>query len=162
MNRLDQISQWLSRLLLWIAAGFLAAMIFLTCANILLRIVWKPVSGTFELMGYFGAVATAFALAYTQLNKGHIAVDVLSQRFSPGMQRVLGGVNALMGTVFFALVTWRIAAYATVLRKSGEVTETLRIPYYPFTYGVALGCGVLSLIFLVEFVRSFHLEEGAS
>jgi hypothetical protein len=55
--------------------------------------------------------------------------------------------------IFFAVVAWQIAKYAATLRKTGEVTETLQVIYYPFTYGVALGCAVLSLVFLTDFLR---------
>jgi TRAP-type C4-dicarboxylate transport system permease small subunit len=133
------------------AAGcFLGAMVFLTCANIFLRLVWLPVQGTFELMGYFGAVLTAFALGYAQSRRGHIAVDILVLGFSRKTQKILSFINAFVCMLFFGLVAWQISQYGTTLWKTGEVTETLRIIYYPFTYCVALGCAVLALVFLTE------------
>jgi hypothetical protein len=60
--------------------------------------------------------------------------------------------------VFFALVSWQIAKYATTLWKTGELTETLRIVYYPFTYGVAFGCATLSLVFLTDLLKSVFYE----
>lgn len=155
MKTLDKISQRLNQAFMWIAGCILGIMIFLTCANIFLRIVWKPISGTFELMGYFGAVITAFALGYTQIGQGHIGVDVIVLRFSERTRGILNGINSLICTVFFALVTWQIARYAKTLWRTGEVTETLRIIYFPFTYAVALGCALLSLVFLTDFLRSF-------
>jgi len=74
-------------------------------------------------------------------------------RFSKRTQSVLNGINALICMFFFAVVAWQIAKYGTTLWKTGEVTETLRIIYYPFTYGVALGCAVLSMVFLIDFVK---------
>ena len=154
METLDRISELLNRVLTWIGGFFLTGMIVLTCANIIFRMVWIPIRGTFELMGYFGAIITAFALGYTQINRGHIAVDVIVLRFSEKTRRILHSINSLICTVFFALVTWQIAKYATTLWKTGEVTETLRIIYYPFTYGVALGCALLSLVFLTDSLKS--------
>jgi len=161
MELLDKITRFLNQVLMWIAGCFLGIMIFLTCANILFRTVWIPIAGTFELMGYFGAILTAGALGYTQMGKGHIAVDVLVVRFSKKTRRILGGVNSLICMIFFAMVTWQIAKYATTLWETGEVTETLRIIYYPFTYGVALGCATLSLVFLTEFLKSVFQEGDA-
>lgn len=155
MDVLDKISQRLNQIFVWIAGCILGIMIFLTCANIFLRAVWVPIAGTFELMGYFGAVITAFALGYTQINRGHIAVDVIVLRFSERTRRMLHIINSLICMVFFALVTWQIAMYGTTLWKTGEVTETLRIIYYPFTYAVALGCALLSLVFLTDVLKSF-------
>lgn len=160
MADLDRVGGFVNRVLIWMAGCFLAAMIALTCSNIVLRLVWGPVRGTYELMGYFGAVMMAFALGYTQIRRGHIAVDILVEGFSKKTRRILNGVNCFICTIFFALVAWQIAKYATTLWKTGEVTETLRIIYYPFTYGVALGCAALSLVFLTEFLKSAFQKKG--
>ena len=81
-DNLESRDTYTNRLLVFCGGLFLVGMIVLTCANITSRAVWEPILGTFELMGYFGAVVTASALAYTQLNRGHIAVNVLIHRFS--------------------------------------------------------------------------------
>ena len=49
--------------------------------------------------------------------------------------------------LFFGLVAWQLLKKAEILRHSGEVTETLRIIYYPFMYVVAVGCVLLALVF---------------
>ncbi|MBW1996547.1 MAG: TRAP transporter small permease [Deltaproteobacteria bacterium] len=159
MAVLEKISNFLNRVLVLIAGSFLAAMIILTCANIFFRIVWMPVRGTYELLGYFGAIVTAFALGYTQQRKGHIAVDILVLGFSKRRRRILDCINSALCMIFFGMVTWQITKYATTLYQTGEVTETLRIIYYPFTYGVAAGCLVLSLVFLTEFLKSLAKER---
>ena len=156
---LDKMIRLLNGILIWLAGLMLGAMIVLTCANIFLRTVWLPVSGTFELMGYFSAVAMAFALGHTQIAKGHISVDILVTRFSSGTRRFLNGVNNLVCGLFFGVVVWQIGKYGTPLWRTGEVTETLRIIYYPFTYAVGLGCALLSLVFLVEFLKSLLVKE---
>ena len=159
MEVLERVRSFLTRILAWIAGLFLGAMIVVTCANIFLRSVWMPVRGTFEFMGYFGAVVTALALGYSQMNKGHISVDILVTNFSKKVQRILNGINNAFCTIFFIIVSWQIAKYATTLLNTGEVTETLRVPYYPFTYAVALGCAVLSFIFLTDFIINLIRRE---
>ena len=160
MTVLDRISHYLNQVLMLIAGLSLIAMIFLTCANIFLRVIWIPIMGTFELMGYFGAVLTAFALGYTQIKKGHIAVDIVVLGFSKTAQKVLNGINDLICMAFFAIVARQIAIYAGTLWRTGEITETLRIVYYPFTYAVALGCAILSLVFLTDFLKLVTKSRG--
>jgi TRAP-type C4-dicarboxylate transport system permease small subunit len=155
MENLDKISAFLSRSLSWIGGIFLVGMIVLTCANILFRLVWVPIRGTFELMGYFGAIVTAFALGYTQMKRGHIAVDVLVNTFSDKHRKVIDTINYTVCFLFFGVAAWQIAIKATTLMNTGEITETLRIIYYPFTYGVALGCAVLSLVLFTDLIKSF-------
>ncbi|MCG6879321.1 MAG: TRAP transporter small permease [Deltaproteobacteria bacterium] len=151
---LDRINHTINLFLMVLAGLFLAAMIALTCANVFLRAVWIPISGTFELMGYFGAVITAFAMGYTQMKKGYIAVDIVVLGFSKKVQNILNAVNAMLCTAFFVLLTWQISKYAANLHNTGEVTETLQIIYYPFAYAVSVGCGALALVFFVDFLKN--------
>ena len=159
MGFLDRVNRFLNRLLTFIGGVFLVAMVLMTCANIFSRNVWVPIKGTFELMGFFGAIVTAFALGYTQLNKGHIAVDVLINTFSAKTRKILQGINNGVCTVFFGIAAWQIAVKATNLMTTGEITETLRIIYYPFTYAVAFGCLVLALVMLTDLLKSLIPEK---
>jgi TRAP-type C4-dicarboxylate transport system permease small subunit len=156
---LEKISGLLNKLLTLLGGIFLVGMIVLTCANILSRLVWVPITGTFEMMGFFGAIVTAFALGYTQVKKGHIAVDVLVNRFSDKTKKVLSLINNTICGLFFLIAAWQIAVKATTLMKTGEVTETLQVIYYPFTYAVAFGCLVLSLTQITEIIRVCMPEE---
>jgi len=162
MPILEKISRLMNHSFIFVAGTFMVAMILITCLNIFSRLVWVPIKGTFELMGFFGAVVTAFALGYTQAKKAHISVDILVNRFPKRVQKILNGINSVICLIFFALAGWQIAKLGNTLRTSGEVTETLRIIYYPFTYGVALGCFLLSLVLLVELVALFFSENGAT
>lgn len=154
MEWLEQFSRILNQIFLWIAGVILGAMVLLTCANVLFSAFRSPVRGTFELMGYSGAIITALTLGYTQINKGHIAVDILTQRFSKRAQIILSIINYAICMVFSALVSWQIFKYGTILKNTWEVTETLGIIYYPFVYGVSIGCATLALVFLTEIIKS--------
>lgn len=155
MALLDKISGFLVRLLSWIGGFFLVGMIFLTCANILCRLVWVPIKGAFELMGLFGAIVTAFALGYTQMKRGHIAVNILVDTFPEKTKKIVTVINHAVCCLFFGIAAWQISIKAKTLMNTGEVTETLRIIYYPFTYGVAFGCVALSLILFADLIKSF-------
>lgn len=161
MTGLDRVMRFLNRLLVFLGGMFLVGMVALTCANIASRVVWVPIRGTFELMGYFGAVVTAAALAYTQLNRGHIAVNVLISRFSQKAQQRLNAFNNMACTLFFALVTWQMVLKAHGFMTTGEVSETLRMVFYPFTYAVAAGCGVMTLVFLLDLLQAVTGSRGA-
>lgn len=154
MHFLDRISRFLNHLLLAVAGVFMVAMVLLTCSDIFFRLVWVPIRGSVELVGYFSAVVTAFALGYTQMRKGHTSVDVVVNLFPMKVKRFLGMLNSLICMTFFAFAAWRITIWSNTIRNLGEVSETLRIVFYPFSYGVALGCAVLSLVFLTEFLKS--------
>ncbi len=104
-------------------------------------------------MGYFGAVVATFALGYTQMRRGHISVDVLVNSFSKKTRRLLTVVNHSICVVFFSLAAWQLLNKAATLFRTGEVTETLRIVYYPFTIAVAVGCLALVLELAVSLLK---------
>ena len=159
MERNKQVSVLLNKMLTGLAGLCLLAMIGLTCANIFLRLFGMPVRGTFELMGFLGATVTAFALGYTQLKRGHIAVDVLINTFSRRTRLFLSTLNNAVCMAFFLLIAWQLSEKAHTLHQTGEVSETLRIIYYPFTYGVALGCLLLALVFAADLCKPFFGHE---
>lgn len=159
---LERISTFLNQLLFAVGGITLIGMVLLTCTNVLLRSVWVPIKGVYEFMGFFGAIVTAFALGCTQMKRGHVGIDIVVNQFSPRTQRILNGVNYFICMVFFVLAGWQIAVWGTTIWRTGEVTETLRIIFYPFIYGVALGCFILCLVFLVDLLKVLLEQEGPS
>ena len=130
------------------------SMILLCCANIFLRLGWMPIRGTFELMGFFGAIVTAFALSHTQNKGAHISVNILIDTFSTQTRHIIRAINNLICLIFFLIVAWQMAVKADILMQAGEVTETLRIIYYPFAYAVAFGCLILAMTFLTDLLKT--------
>ena len=159
MSSLYNLSFFLSRLLIWIAGAFMLGMVFLTCANILVRLFSVPISGTFELMGYFGAVVAALSLGYTQIRKGHIFVDVLFNAFPKGLKKACTLLNNLLCLGFFAFISQQLLKWGNTLRVTEQVSETLNIPYYPFVFGVSLGCAALCLVFFIEILLILTKED---
>jgi TRAP-type C4-dicarboxylate transport system permease small subunit len=154
MGRFTEITRRLNDFLVIIGGIFFLGMVFLTCSNILLRSIWLPISGTFELMGFFGAMTISLAIGQTQIRRGHIAVDILVARFSEKTRRKLTAANCLACFLFCGILTWQLALKGANLQATGELTETLRISYYPFVYGVAFGTAALSMVFFSDLLEA--------
>lgn len=140
----------------WIAAAALIIMMLLTTLDVILRLFKSSVPGTYEIIGLLGAVVTSFSLGYTSVEKGHIAVDFLVMRFSPKAQALIGSANAILATVLFGIITWQSLLYGIDLLKKGQVSPTIQIPMYPFVFGIAAGCGILTLVLVVEFLHGLR------
>lgn len=152
--------RWLNKNSLKIAGLFLAAMILLSCGNIFLRIVWMPIKGTYELLGFFSALVAGMALGYAQLKNAHTSVDILTSRYPEGLKKIITAINYIICCVFFTIGGWQVCVWASTLRASGEVTETLRIPYYPFTFILGIGFFLLALAALAQFLTMFSTPDG--
>ena len=151
-----RIEQWVTKVadvFNWVAAAAVAGMMLLTCMDIILRLFRHPIPGTYEMVGFLGAVFAAFSLGYTSVNRGHIAVDFLVQKLPPRGQSLVDGVNALVCAVFFGFLAWQSGVYAGDLKHHGEVSMTLQMPVYPFVYGIAAGCFLLTLVLAVRFLK---------
>lgn len=154
IDTLDRISRALTKALTLLAGLMLVAMMLLACANMVSRALWLPIQGTFELMGFLGAVTTAFALAFAQLNKSHISVGILMQHLPRGLRRVLDALTSLISCAFFALIGSETAQWAGYLVNTGELSETLRIAYHPFVFATAAGCLLMAFVLLVDTLKT--------
>ncbi len=150
MAWLRRASRLLNRLMLWGASATLLVTLGIAVVNMVMRPLGRPVQGSFELMGFGGALIAAFALGYTQERRNHISVDIVFERFGPRLKRVLDGVSHLACAVFFGLAGYRVARLGFDLIRTGEVSETLRVAFYPIVFCVALGLWGLCFRLLLD------------
>ncbi len=154
IDTLDRISRTLAKALTLFAGLMLVSMMLLACANMVSRAVWLPIQGTFELMGFFGAVTTAFALAFAQLNKSHISVGILMKYLPKAVRRILDALTSLASCAFFALIGTETSKWANYLVSTGELSETLRIAYHPFVFATATGCLLMAFVLFVDTLKT--------
>ena len=156
MVRLERAVTVTSRWFNYTACLAVVVMMLLSCADVAMRLFGAPIPGTYEMVGFLGAVIVSFALAYTSLQRGHVAVELLFEKLPPRAQCFVEASGNLIGATLFGLMAWQCLAYGTDLRHSGEVSLTLQMPVYPFVYGIALGSGMLALVLLIGFIRSLR------
>lgn len=148
-----EIMKKLSRLMHWIAGIALVFIMFLTVADVVLRSFGYPILGTFEIVGLGGAIAIGFALPITSWLRSHIFVDFFILRFSRGVQAFFNIVTRLLSMLVFTLIGYNLFLYAAELSKSGEVTPTRQLPFYPIAYGLGVCCLVECLVLLADIVK---------
>jgi TRAP-type C4-dicarboxylate transport system permease small subunit len=159
---LDKIDNLLGRILLALSGTAVLALMLLATGNVVLRIFHSPYRGTYEIVSFLGAIGVAFALASTQRRKGNIVVDILSSRYPRPVKRLADAISAAISAVFFGIVAWQVCVWGTRIIASGEVSETLKVVYYPFVFGVAAGFGLLTLTCLLDIARAFGKRGEAS
>ncbi|MBI5575362.1 MAG: TRAP transporter small permease [Deltaproteobacteria bacterium] len=141
---------------LMVAGGVaLIALTLLATLNVALRIFRAPVSGTYEIVSFLGAIVTAGALGYTQKRKDHIVVDILSEKFPAPVRRVLDAISFALMLVLFSIVSWQTFVLGKRLMQTGELSETLKVAYHPFVFLAALGFAVLALTLLLDLLETF-------
>jgi TRAP-type C4-dicarboxylate transport system permease small subunit len=133
-----------------VAGIAMVGLMLLASGNVILRMFGMPFAGTYELVGFLGALVIAFALGETQRRKDNVVVDIVSAGYRPVAARLTDAMQYLVTIAFFSIVAWRVFAYAGKVRETGELSETLKIIYHPVIYAVAFGFAMLALNLLVD------------
>jgi len=160
MGFILKLNQRLADGLLVLGGIVLVMMMCLACANMVLRGVSAPIKGTYELMGFMGALVTAFGLAATQNRKGHIALTIMAGMFPRRVERFIDAASFLCCGLFFLLIARQTSLWALSLVKTGELSETLRIIYYPFPLIAAFGVAALGLSLVCDFIVAVFGDPG--
>ncbi|MEW6623398.1 MAG: TRAP transporter small permease [Bacillota bacterium] len=145
----------LSKVLDTIAGLCMVITMALIVINVILRGIFnRPILGTYEYVGFLTAVMIGFALAYCAVQKGHIAVGFIMDRFSTRIQAIVNTAMYGIALTFWTLTAWHLGNYAYRLSVKGVVSPTMQAPFYYFIYLVAIGLLVLCLVLLVELIES--------
>ena len=136
-----------------IAGCTLAIMMGVTFTDVLLRIFGSPIIGTMEIVSFCGAVVIGFAIPYSSRMKAHIIVDVLTSKLSSRSQAIFMVFTKVIGALFFLFVGYNFIRYGLTLMRTGEVSPSFRIPYYPITFGLAVSCFLESLTLICDLLK---------
>jgi len=133
----------------------LALMVFLVTVDVVLRYLFnRPLKGSYELIEFMMILVVFFGLAYTQIRKNHLSINLLMPRFSKETQAVVRSATYLLCLAGFLLITWRSIGHAEFLRMKGTTSGVLFIPNFPFMWVVAFGSALLCLVYLTDLLRS--------
>ena len=123
-----------------VAALFLAAMVLLTVADVVLRALFNyPLRGMLELIELGLACAVFLGLPAVFLRRGHLVVDVIDQVAPPSLVRVLDLAGAVVSFGVLAVMAWQMLPVARAMYEFGDVTSDLSIPKIYFWIPVLLG-----------------------
>lgn len=146
---IERLSRWMQA----IACIALSFIMLLTVADVVLRLFGHPIVGTFEMVGFGGAIVIGFAIPITSWLRGHIFVDFFCQKFPKAVQNILNGLTRLTGIALFFLIGWNLFGMAFELYKSGEVSLTRQIPFYPIAYGLGVCCFIECLVLICDIFK---------
>lgn len=143
----------LSRFINIIAGISLTFLMFLTVTDVILRSFRRPIVGTYELVAFSGAVVIGFALPFTSWVRGHIYVDFFILKFSQKVRNIFNITTRSLVIMLFFLIGWNLIKYGIDLQKSGEVSLTLQMPFYPVAYGVGICCFIQCLVMFCDILK---------
>lgn len=157
MKKANSLVREISRALDALAGLCIFSVMILVVTNILLRtFLHRPILGTSEYVNLLTAVGIGLALAYCAFQNGHIAVDLLVNRWP---QKIQAGVDILtnssaLGFWFFS--AWYVAKYAGMMLDRNMVSPTTQVPLSPVVYLIAFGLLSLSMVLSLRLTDSIR------
>ena len=137
-----------------VAGLFLAAMVGLTVADVVLRSFFAaPIRGMLELIELGLACTIFIALPAVFLRREHLVVDVIDHFARPRAVRLLDRLGALVSLGVLAVMAWQMWPLAQTMVEFGDVTSDLSIPRLWYWVPVLLGVVASALATVVFIVR---------
>ena len=153
MDRIENKVQALSKFINVIAGIALTFMMLLTVTDVILRSFRMALVGTYELVAFSGAVVIGFAVPLTTFLKGNVLVDFFIMKFSTRVRNIFHIVTRCMGIFLFSLLGWNLFKVGMDLYRSGEVSLTLELPFYPVAFGLGVAGFIQCLVLIVQILQ---------
>ncbi len=128
LRKMGVFSSFLSKL----GAIALVGMMGLTTADVICRYLFNsPILGAFEITEFLVLILIFSFLGYTQAQKSHVSVDLLTSLFPRKVQLIIDLINHTVCFLLMLLISWMGTLNALDLMDVGERSPIWRSPIIP-------------------------------
>jgi TRAP-type C4-dicarboxylate transport system permease small subunit len=155
---IDGVSGTLGR-----TAGYLFALApsILMGYEVISRYVFNsPTQFTLEFGLISQILLTATASAYVLRERGHVGMDIVTERLGPSGRRLVSVVSGVIGAGFCAFLAWLVLRSAMWSMTVNSLTETLELPLAPLQLAFVAGMLLLCLQFLAEIWKCLNFVDS--
>ena len=150
---MNSFFQVVKKVLTIIGGTALSLMMFLTVADVIMRAGGHPILGTYEMVALMLAIVIGFTIPTVSLDRGHVYMEIVLDKLSKRNKAVMNIFTRVLCLLLFIIIGYNLLMVGNELHTSGEVSSTLKIPFYPIAYGVGVCCFVECLVFIFDIVR---------
>jgi len=142
-----------------IAGVVLALMIVLTLCDVILRNLGHPITGSMELIQYGGSLVFGFSIPYATWIGAQVLVDLVTQKLNLKNRKRVQAVTRTVGMIMFLFIAYNFFMYALDVKRTGELTASFKIPYYPFCFAISLSFLFQSLTIFCDLIKTLQGEK---
>lgn len=128
--------------------GFFFIMGITTCDIIIRYVTGDSILGVYEIVERVMVCAVFASFAYTQSERGHVRITLLTAKYPPKLDFVMQALNYLLCAAASIFVAYAALRQAGVAISSNYTTGILLIPLFPFYYVELVAMVVLCIAFL--------------
>lgn len=143
-ERLASFNKAASRLMLFISILILSFATIIACLNMFLRPFGYPISSSFEILGLSGALITCFGLTDSFQKGNHIAVDLFIKKLPEKAGVFFITIGNFLSFLIFLLICYKFFQMGLEALKTGELTESLKLPLFIMFFLLLCGFFVLT------------------
>ncbi len=153
MESLYSILLKVSKILSYIGGAALTFMMFLTVADVILRTGGRPILGVYELVALSLAIVIGFTIPKVSLDRGHVYMEIVLEKLSKRNRAILNTFTRILCILLFVIVGYNLFLIGNEFHTSGEVSSTLKLPFFPIAYFVGVCCFIECFVFIFDIVR---------
>lgn len=133
-----------------VAGIFVLVMMAITMADVVLRSLFNsPLEGAYEITEFMMAGVVFLGLAYMQRAKGHLAIEIFTERMPPWARTLVRVLGYLIALALFAAIAYETSAIAYQAWDRQDYTMgAARLPLWPVKTAIAFG----SILFCIRLV----------
>jgi TRAP-type mannitol/chloroaromatic compound transport system permease small subunit len=154
---IDMVSEWSGRIVAWLVL----ILTLVICYDVGMRYLFSaPTIWAYEMSYQFGGTFFMLGAAYTLKYRAHVRIDIFYGRLSPRRRALFDVILFLV--LFFPLWGGMIYFLVPYIIYAWEIEERALTGFwqpivYPFKTGMLVGCFLLFIQGVAEFIRSFVL-----
>ncbi len=146
----DSVTRWMSIG----GMAFFLIMVFLTFMDVFLRYVFRqPLRGTVEITQFMMVFGVFAGMAYCQVNKNMVGMDVITARLSEKNFWLLESLTSIMSTAILIMCTYATWRYGMTCRI---VSGIFGMPFRWYILWGAFGMGVLTLALFKQVIVNIY------
>ena len=160
VNALDRVLKQADTMLNLICVSLIMVLMFFAASEIIGRYFFNsPIPGHIEIVELIMVGVVFLGLAYTQLQNGHIRMQLLQKKIFRGrFYHIAEALILLFSLVVFAMITRSSFIAALDAYEFGDITSYINWPTWPSKMCIPLGSFLLCLRLSMQFVQQTCLS----
>jgi len=160
MVALEHFMERLCGLLLWVAGAAITLMMLHVAADVVGKTLFRqPMTATLEIVAWYYMIATVFLpIAFIQLRKKHLMVELFTQNMQPRSLAKLEGLTALLGVAYVGILFWLTLDQAIIATMDNEVQDVtfFDLPVWPSRLCLPVAVGSMAIVMILQAVRDLR------
>ncbi len=133
-----------------------------TVIDIVMKLtISKRVLGNIELVELSMVVMMFLCFSKTQLENGHVRVDLFINKFPPKVRCIVNGCIQCIVALFSIFMLIQSFKQIGIVSKAGTSSQVLHIPYPPFYVILSIGFALFTVTLILSAIEYFAETPNA-